>query len=38
VRAQFSDKEIVDLSATIATINAWNRIAAGFHFTPDIGE
>ncbi|WP_228290776.1 carboxymuconolactone decarboxylase family protein [Shewanella cyperi] len=36
VRAQFSDKEIVDLSATIATINAWNRIAASFHFTPEV--
>lgn len=34
VRAQFSEKEIVNLSAAIATINAWNRIAVGFNFAP----
>jgi AhpD family alkylhydroperoxidase len=31
----FSEKEIVNLSAAIVTINAWNRISVGFHFTPD---
>lgn len=30
VRAQFSDKELSDLSFVIAVINAWNRIAVGF--------
>ena len=34
VRTQFSEKEIVNLSAAIATINAWNRIAVGFNFAP----
>jgi AhpD family alkylhydroperoxidase len=27
VRQQFSDKEIADLTAAVATINAWNRLA-----------
>ena len=31
----FSEKEIVNLTAAIVTINAWNRIAVGFHFAPD---
>ena len=35
VRTQFSEKEIVNLSAAIATINAWNRIAVGFNFAPN---
>jgi len=35
VAAQFSEKEIVNLSAAIATINAWNRIAVGFNFPPN---
>ena len=30
LRAQFSEKECVDLSLAIGTINAWNRINAGF--------
>ena len=34
VSAHFSEKEIVNLSVTIATINAWNRIAGGFNFSP----
>lgn len=29
VKAQFSDKEIGDLSLLIATINSWNRLAIG---------
>ena len=33
----FSEQQIVDLSVTIATINSWNRIAAGFNFSPDFG-
>ncbi|WP_049631133.1 carboxymuconolactone decarboxylase family protein [Cellvibrio sp. pealriver] len=35
VREQFNEKEIVNLSAAIATINAWNRIAVGFNFAPN---
>ncbi len=34
VREHFNEKEIVNLSAAIATINAWNRIAVGFNFAP----
>lgn len=30
VRAQFSDKELADLSLAIATINVWNRLNVGF--------
>jgi AhpD family alkylhydroperoxidase len=29
VRAQFSEKEVADLSIAIAMINAWNRLAIG---------
>ncbi|WP_331344032.1 carboxymuconolactone decarboxylase family protein [Cellvibrio sp. UBA7661] len=35
VREHFNEKEIVNLSAAIATINAWNRIAIGFNFAPN---
>ncbi|NUT76251.1 carboxymuconolactone decarboxylase family protein [Pseudomonas sp. C1C7] len=34
VKAQFSDKEMVDLSVAISTINSWNRLAVGFRKTP----
>jgi len=30
VRAQFSDRELADLSLAIATINVWNRLSVGF--------
>ena len=30
MKAQFSDKELVDLTLLISTINAWNRIQIGF--------
>jgi alkylhydroperoxidase family enzyme len=30
VRAQFSDREIADLTVAIGAINAWNRISIGF--------
>lgn len=33
----FSQQQIVDLTVTIATINSWNRIAAGFNFAPNLG-
>ena len=31
VRAQFSDAETVNLTMLIGAINAWNRVAIGFH-------
>lgn len=34
VRAVFSESELVFLAASIASINAWNRIAVGLHFPP----
>lgn len=34
----FSDEEIVNLTAAIVTINAWNRIAVSFHFLPVIKD
>jgi AhpD family alkylhydroperoxidase len=34
VRAQFDDKEIVDLSLAIAAMNAWNRFGVGFGLQP----
>lgn len=34
----FSEQEIVDLMAVIVTINAWNRIAVGFHFLPNFKD
>ena len=32
VRAQFSDKELADLTMLIALINAWNRLATSFRY------
>ncbi len=34
MRAEFSDKEIADLTLLIATINAWNRFGVGFRTQP----
>jgi alkylhydroperoxidase family enzyme len=34
VRAQFSDKEIADLTWAIGAINVWNRVAIGFRAVP----
>lgn len=34
VRAQFSEAEVAFLTAAIANINAWNRIAGALAFTP----
>ncbi len=34
MRAHFSTAEAVNLTAAIANINAWNRIAVGLRFTP----
>lgn len=38
LREHFSEEEIVNLTAMIVTINAWNRIAVGFHFLPAIKD
>ncbi|MBZ9783237.1 carboxymuconolactone decarboxylase family protein [Pseudomonas sp. REP124] len=34
VKAQFSEKEMVDLTVAISTINSWNRLAVGFRKMP----
>ena len=36
VRKQFSEKEIVDLTAAVVTINMWNRFAITFRMTPQV--
>ena len=36
VRKQFSEKEIVDLTAAVCAINTWNRIAISFRATPQV--
>lgn len=36
VRAQFSEKEIVDLTAAIAAINTWNRLSVAFRVQPHL--
>ncbi|WGR95447.1 carboxymuconolactone decarboxylase family protein [Bradyrhizobium sp. ISRA443] len=36
VRAHFSETELVNLTALIGTINAWNRIAIGFRAVPPV--
>jgi len=36
VRKQFSEKEIVDLTAAAVAINMWNRIAIGFRTPPQV--
>ena len=36
VRQHFSEDEVVFLSVSIATINAWNRLGAAFRFAPPI--
>lgn len=38
LKAHFTDEEIVNLTAAIVAINAWNRIAVGFHFLPAIKD
>lgn len=34
VRKQFKEKELVDLTLVVSTINAWNRLAISFRSTP----
>jgi len=36
VRLQFSEKEIVDLTAAAVAINSWNRIAIAFRVSPQV--
>ena len=36
VRKQFSEKEIVDLTAAVVAINMWNRFAITFRMTPQV--
>jgi alkylhydroperoxidase family enzyme len=36
VRKQFSEKEIVDLTAAAVAINTWNRLAIAFRVTPQV--
>ncbi|MFE0755102.1 carboxymuconolactone decarboxylase family protein [Inquilinus sp. NPDC058860] len=33
-KAQFSDRELVDLTLAVCSINSWNRIAVGFDRSP----
>jgi AhpD family alkylhydroperoxidase len=35
-KRQFSDKELVDLTAAVVTINGWNRAAIAFRATPQV--
>ena len=37
-QAEFDEKELVFLAATVASINAWNRIAVGLNFPPPADE
>ncbi len=36
VSAEFTQTEIVNLTAVIVAINSWNRIAVGFRFIPNV--
>ena len=38
VAQEFSKSDLVFLTVAVATINAWNRIAMGFRFTPPIPQ
>lgn len=35
VRSAFSEKEVVDLTLAVSTINSWNRFAIGFRTPPE---
>ena len=37
-RSQFSEKELVDLTTAVVSINAWNRIAIAFRATPPLKQ
>jgi AhpD family alkylhydroperoxidase len=36
VSAQFSDVELINLTAAVVAINSWNRIAVPFRFVPSV--
>lgn len=36
VKAQFSDKELIDLTLAICAINTWNRVNVGFRTVPPV--
>lgn len=38
VSDHFTEEEIVNLTSVIVAINAWNRIAVGFHFLPTVKD
>jgi AhpD family alkylhydroperoxidase len=38
VRQEFDDRELVDLTLMIASMNAWNRMAIGFGRQPDVPQ
>ena len=38
LKQHFNEEEIVNLTIIIATINAWNRIAVSFNFSPDFKD
>ena len=38
VKRQFSEKEIIDLTAAAVAINSWNRIAIAFRSTPQVTQ
>lgn len=38
VKKEFSETELVFLTSAVGTINAWNRIAMAFRFTPPIPQ
>ena len=38
VKAQFGDRELVDLTLAICSINSWNRLAVGFARGPEPDE
>jgi AhpD family alkylhydroperoxidase len=38
VRMEFGENELVFLTAAVASINAWNRIAMAYRFTPPVTQ
>ena len=38
VRVHFNDKELVDLTMAVASINAWNRLSVSFRMLPEAAK
>jgi alkylhydroperoxidase family enzyme len=38
VKTEFGESELVFLTAAVASINAWNRIAMAYRFTPPVPQ